>query len=486
MGKEKGAGKREGGPNKKERNTGRTFDFSKHGSRYIALQLSYVGWGNQGFASQDTTEDTVEGQLFAALTKTCLILSRETSNYSRCARTDKGVSALGQVVGLRVRSKLLTGLGVVPAGGTGEDLDLRDKQWWLARAEGEAHTGCSIEDVNDELPYLQVLNAVLPPEIRATAWCPVEKGFNARFACTGRSYRYFFSRGDLDIPAMKEAASYLIGEHDFRNFCKTDTSKPNQTTNRRIIEFDVAPLDDDHEGGASSGGGDGGAEAGGLAAAGGGSGGRYAVFNFRIVATAFLWHQVRAMAAILFAIGRRDQPPDFIKFMLDVKRCPVKPVCQIASEEPLILVDCNFPKDLVRLVPTMPTNARNQAVMDALVSSLVAKAALAGFMHAQLSSRLVRTGPCSESTTMISTAAKKRAKKAAGDAEGEGGGEVVEEEVRVVRMDEVPRDEAQAYVHHNTRAYPLQAPPNTKFDPGSLDWEGTGDVAGGKRKQSDT
>ena len=31
----------------------------QHRSRYIALQLSYVGWGNQGFASQDTTEDTV-------------------------------------------------------------------------------------------------------------------------------------------------------------------------------------------------------------------------------------------------------------------------------------------------------------------------------------------------------------------------------------------------------------------------------------------
>ena len=36
MGKDKGAGKREGGPNKKERNSGRTFDFSKHGSRYFS------------------------------------------------------------------------------------------------------------------------------------------------------------------------------------------------------------------------------------------------------------------------------------------------------------------------------------------------------------------------------------------------------------------------------------------------------------------
>jgi len=51
--------KGEGGPNKKDRGSGRTFDWSKHGSRYIALQLSYVGWGNRGFASQEGTDDTV-------------------------------------------------------------------------------------------------------------------------------------------------------------------------------------------------------------------------------------------------------------------------------------------------------------------------------------------------------------------------------------------------------------------------------------------
>jgi len=35
-----------------------------------------------------------------------------------------------------------------------------------------------------------------------------------------------------------------------------------------------------------------------------------------------MW-QVRAMAAVLFAIGRRDQPPSFVKFMLDVNRYPI-------------------------------------------------------------------------------------------------------------------------------------------------------------------
>jgi len=35
--------------------------------------------------------------LFAALQKTRLIVDRDSSHYSRCGRTDKGVSALGQV-----------------------------------------------------------------------------------------------------------------------------------------------------------------------------------------------------------------------------------------------------------------------------------------------------------------------------------------------------------------------------------------------------
>ena len=44
---------------------------------------------------------------------------RETSNYHRCGRTDKGVSALGQVISLDLRSNLLTGVGVkVREGGT--------------------------------------------------------------------------------------------------------------------------------------------------------------------------------------------------------------------------------------------------------------------------------------------------------------------------------------------------------------------------------
>jgi len=51
----------------------------------------------QGFAVQEDSEKTVEAALFDALLKTRLIESRATSNYHRCGRTDKGVSAFSQV-----------------------------------------------------------------------------------------------------------------------------------------------------------------------------------------------------------------------------------------------------------------------------------------------------------------------------------------------------------------------------------------------------
>lgn len=75
----------------------RPFDFSAYGQRHVALKIAYLGWGYQGFASQENTSNTIEEELFKALSKTRLVDSRQTSNYHRCGRTDKGVSAFGQV-----------------------------------------------------------------------------------------------------------------------------------------------------------------------------------------------------------------------------------------------------------------------------------------------------------------------------------------------------------------------------------------------------
>lgn len=91
----------------------RPFDFSRYNKRHIALKVAYLGWAFHGFASQENIENTVEAHLFDALKKCCLIENRASCNYSRCGRTDKGVSAFGQVISLDVRSNLLDGVGVI-------------------------------------------------------------------------------------------------------------------------------------------------------------------------------------------------------------------------------------------------------------------------------------------------------------------------------------------------------------------------------------
>jgi tRNA pseudouridine38/39 synthase len=64
-----------------------------------------------------------------------------------------------------------------------------------------------------------------------------------------RHYRYFFSNpalpstpnstGELDIPAMRDAAARFLGTHDFRNFCKLDASKQIENFSRHIFRAEI-------------------------------------------------------------------------------------------------------------------------------------------------------------------------------------------------------------------------------------------------------
>lgn len=173
---------------KEPNNKKRKFDFSSSHKRHILLRFYYLGWDYQGYASQEDSARTIEHQLFDALTRVCLIENRSSSNYHRCGRTDKGVSAFHQVVSLDVRSKFAPDRQLEP------------------------------ESISNEINYCQLLNRVLPQDIRCVAWMPmVNPNYSARFDCRSRTYRYFFPRGNLDVEAMKKASEYMVGVHDFRN-----------------------------------------------------------------------------------------------------------------------------------------------------------------------------------------------------------------------------------------------------------------------------
>lgn len=105
----------------------RELDFSRVHIRHVALLVTYCGWNYHGFAAQSEDVECIESALFKALLKTKLIPDKASSGYSRCGRTDRGVSSVGQVIALRVRSNrpkpadALSKLHLAPPPAEGDD-----------------------------------------------------------------------------------------------------------------------------------------------------------------------------------------------------------------------------------------------------------------------------------------------------------------------------------------------------------------------------
>ncbi|CAJ1976875.1 unnamed protein product [Sphenostylis stenocarpa] len=290
-----------------EKNTGYDTRFmSHHSKRYVALKVMYFGKRFYGFASEAQMQPTVESELFKAFEKTRLLVGdKKESQYSRCGRTDKGVSSVGQVIALFLRSNLK--ISAINIGNSGEVV--------------------SDEKLEGEIDYVRVLNRVLPNDIRILGWCPAPVDFHAsngfiiihvcfdRFSCLSREYKYFFWNEKLNIPAMESAGNKLVGEHDFRNFCKMDAANVHNYR-RHITLFEISPTDVRYNGNQ--------------------------LWVIKIRGSAFLWHQVRCMVSVLFMVGKSLESPNVIDVLLDTTRILRKPQYIMASEVPLVLQSCEF------------------------------------------------------------------------------------------------------------------------------------------------
>jgi tRNA pseudouridine38-40 synthase len=135
-------------------------------------------------------------------------------------RTDAGVHARGQVLHLDVP----------------EDA-------WLA-VPGRS-------DRSPQESLLTRLAGVLPADVVATRVRVAPEGFDARFSAVARRYVYricddharrdplrrqhvLWTRRPLDVDAMHEGASRVLGRHDFAAFCKP---RPGATTIRTLDEL---------------------------------------------------------------------------------------------------------------------------------------------------------------------------------------------------------------------------------------------------------
>ena len=159
------------------------------GRRRLRLELAYDGSGFRGFAAQHG-QRTVGGVLAEAVAK----VVRHDVEVVCAGRTDAGVHATAQVAHIDVRRGL--------------DLTRLEKS----------------------------LNTLLGPAVvvRRLDWAEV--GFDARRSAKARRYRYLVLAAraadpllgrfawhvphELDGRAMAAAADALIGEHDFRAFCR--------------------------------------------------------------------------------------------------------------------------------------------------------------------------------------------------------------------------------------------------------------------------
>ena len=295
----------------------RAFDMSRYEQRHVALRVAYIGTAYAGSAWQDNN-DTIVGRLFEALTKTCLITDRESCGHSLGGRTDKGVSALGQVVALRMRSNLSAAeLAAEQSGGDGAAASA-DADAVAATADAGAAAGtAACVKKREEIDYVRVLNRVLPDDIRVLAAQPVPDDFSARFSATHRTYKYFFVRGELQLEPMRDAAARLVGELDFRNFCKIDPTVSN--FRRTVLSAAIQP-----------------------AAGAPCAGSPLDMFELEVRGTAFLYHQVRCMMAVLFLVGRGLEPPRVVDELLDIATHPARPNYEIAPDAALLLYDIGY------------------------------------------------------------------------------------------------------------------------------------------------
>lgn len=147
--------------------------------------------------------------------------------------------------------------------------------------------------------WVRGVNALLPPPI-AVLWAhEVVDHFHARYSALSRSYRYeLLNRAvrpalsasytgwfhlPLDVPAMREAAAALVGEHDFSAFRSSEcqAKSPVRTIHALNIERRGERID------------------------------------FLIRANAFLHHMVRNLVGTLVYIGKGKHPPRWAKEVLE-------------------------------------------------------------------------------------------------------------------------------------------------------------------------
>lgn len=232
----------------------------------VKLIVAYDGTAYHGWQVQPNAV-TVEGVLNEKLTE----LLGEEITVTGASRTDAGVHSLGNVAVFDTETR-------IPA---------------------------------DKISY--ALNQRLPEDIVVQDSAEVPADFHPRFTDSQKTYEYrilnrrfpiptlrhdtYFYYRPLDVEAMKEAAGYLVGEHDFKSFCTVGAQV--ETTVRTIYDLTVTKEED--------------------------------VIKIRVTGNGFLYNMVRILAGTLISVGIHErEPEDMTRVLAACDRTaagPTAPAC---------------------------------------------------------------------------------------------------------------------------------------------------------------
>ena len=231
--------------------------------RTLSLTVSYNGAPFSGFARQPG-QLTVQGELEQALS----LVFRRPMEVVCSGRTDAGVHALGQVVSFDV---------------TNDELEDRNLYSLRRSLNALTHEDITVREVEERQP-----------------------GFSARFDAQWREYHdhvclaevpplfmrdfSWYVHGQLDIDAMREAAAYLVGEHDFKSFCMA-ASAVGKPTCRNVHEISLSREMIMGEG----------------------------ILTIKVVGNAFLHSMVRTIVGTLVMVGRGQRKPEWVREVLEAR-----------------------------------------------------------------------------------------------------------------------------------------------------------------------
>lgn len=253
----------------------------------VAAMVEYDGRGFSGWQRQ-IGQNTVQQEVEQALAR----VANHDIGVVAAGRTDTGVHACGQVIHFDTDSE-------------------RQQHEWLRGS-----------------------NSFLPDVIRLQWVGEVDHNFHARFSARRRFYRYIvlnretesalytgratLIRRALDVELMQEAASWLIGRHDFSSY--RAVSCQSKSPVREIVSLQVTRFSS------------------------------WIVVD--IEADGFLHHMVRNIVGTLIEVGSGDRPTDWPKEVLDGRDRRLAGVT--ASAHGLYLVAVTYPDDYPIPEPYLP------------------------------------------------------------------------------------------------------------------------------------